>query len=184
MATRLLLPQKSVLLIVDIQEKFLPILYEAERVVRNARILVQVARKLDIPIVVTEQYPKGLGPTIGPLLEVLSPDQAVMEKISFGSLGDLSTKVHLATLDRSQVIVCGLEAHICVNQTVHQLLAEGYDAHLVQDAISSRTQANYEIGLAKMIQSGAIPSSVEMVLFELMQTASHPFFKELQSLVK
>lgn len=184
MSNRLLNPKQSVLVIVDIQEKFYPILWEAERLVEKTRTLLEIAGKLDIPVLLSEQYPQGLGPTVAPLLEAM-PEQTVrMTKTAFGCLEDFEMKKYLSSLQRKQVIVCGIEAHICVNQTVHQLLAAGYEPHLIQDAISSRSEENYHVGIAKMTQSGAIPSCVEMCLFELMTDAAHPLFKPLQSLIR
>lgn len=184
MTHRLLNSKHSALLIVDIQEKFLPVVWESESLVANTRILIEAAARLELPILVSEQYPKGLGHTAEALISVLPESAVTLTKSAFGCLEDFGMKTHLASLQRKQIIVCGIEAHVCVNQTVHQLLAAGYEPHLIQDALSSRVEVNYRIGLQKMTQSGAIPSCVEMALFELMQDAAHPLFKPLQQLIK
>jgi nicotinamidase-related amidase len=161
--SRMLGPERSLLLVIDIQEKFVPVIPGYERLVARAGILIRACNRLEVPVIVSEQYPKGLGHTVPELRQVLAPDTAVMEK---------------------KIMACGIEAHVCVNQTVHQLLSEGYQVHLMRDAIASRNPDDAEIALAKMIQSGAIPGCVEMALFEMMTTAHHPGFKELQALVK
>jgi len=184
LSSRLLNPENTVLLVVDIQEKFLSVLPEPQTLLERVGVLVETCRQLGIPIVVTEQYPKGLGHTASALAERL-PDTAVtLEKAAFGCGRDPEIFNHLAGLKRSQVLVCGIETHICVNQTVHQLLESGYQVHLVQDAVSSRHYRDHETALAKMQQSGAIPACVEMALFELLGTSRHPLFKQLQALVK
>ena len=182
--SRLLNPENTVLLVVDIQEKFIPVLPEPEKLLERVGILVEICRQLAIPIVVTEQYPKGLGHTAAALVERLPETAIILEKSAFGCGREPEIFNQLSTLKRSQVLVCGIEAHICVNQTVHQLLEAGYQVHLVQDAVSSRHARDQEIALAKMQQSGAIPACVEMTLFELLGTSRHPQFKQLQALVK
>lgn len=182
--SRLLSPEHSLLLVVDIQERFVPVIVDWERLVTRAGILVRACDRLGVPVVVSEQYPKGLGHTVEALTQCLPPGAAVMEKTAFGCGKDLDIQRYLAAQGRPQVMVCGIETHVCVNQTVHQLLSEGYQVHLIQDAVSSRNPRDAEPAMAKMIQSGAIPSSVEMALFEMMGTARHADFKELQALVK
>lgn len=182
--SRLLRPESALLLVVDIQEKFLSVLPEPERLIERTGILIEACRQLELPIVVTEQYPKGLGHTAAALADALPSSAVILEKAAFGCGQDPQVSAHLAALNRPQVMVCGIEAHICVNQTVHQLLASGFQVHLMQDAISSRHYRDFEIAVAKMQQSGAIPSGVEMALFELMTTSRHPLFKPLQALVK
>ncbi len=181
---RLLHPDRAVLLVIDIQEKFTPVIHKAERLIERTRIMIETARQLELPVVVSEQYPRGLGPTAKELAEILPENVTVLEKTAFGCLGDEDITAHLKSLGRDQIMVCGIEAHVCVNQTVHQLLAAGYEAHLIQDAVSAREKRNLGIGLAKMTQSGAIPSCTEMALFELMGNSLHPCFKPIQALIK
>lgn len=177
-------PSDSALLVVDIQEKFLPVIAEPKRLVSKAKALIQTAALLDFPIMVTEQYPKGLGPTVEELLDVLPAGAARLGKTSFGCLGDPKIVNHLKSLGRKQVIVCGIESHVCVNQTVHQLIEAGYETHLVEDAVSSRSPENRDLGIRKMEAAGAVPAGVESVLFELMGDAKHPKFKTIQALIK
>lgn len=184
LAPRLLNPENAVLLVVDIQEKFLPGLAEPQMILERVGILAEVCQQLGLPIVVTEQYPKGLGHTAAALAKRLPDTAVILEKAAFGCGRDAGITNHLAGLQRSQILVCGIETHICVNQTVHQLLESGYQVHLVQDAVSSRHDRDHEVALAKMLQSGAIPACVEMALFELLGTSRHPLFKQLQALVK
>lgn len=180
----LLKASEAVLLVVDIQDKFTDVILNANMVIEKTAILIQAAAQLEIPIVVSEQYPKGLGHTVDALIHLLPTNAVTLEKTAFGCLGDEEITTHLAGLKRKKIMLCGIEAHVCVNQTAHQLLTAGYEVHLIQDAISSRHAENRTIGIQKMLASGAIAGCTEMALFELMQTAKHPAFKSLQALVK
>jgi nicotinamidase-related amidase len=181
---RLLQASQAVLLIVDLQEKFAAALDDFDRVVDRTAILMQACRPLGIPIVVSEQYPQGLGHTVATLKNHLPPDATVWEKTAFGCGQDPHILAHVTELQRPQVMVCGLESHVCVNQTVHQLLVRSFQVHLIQDAVTARHKHDHKTALAKMQQSGAIPSCVEMALFELLGDARHPDFKALQALIK
>lgn len=189
MSSTLLSIETSALLIVDVQEKFLPGMHDPECLMLNLSRLIQGAERLNVPIVVTEQYPQGLGHTVAPLNALLPVSAKKLEKRSFGAMAEpgflpVIQAAGLSETGRRQIILCGIEAHICVNQTAHQLLQGGFQVHLVQDAISSRTAENRQIGIHKMVQAGVIPTSTEMVLFELLETAAHPEFKFIQSLIK
>lgn len=183
-ASRVLSPERAALLVVDVQERLLPAIHDGERVAAACRVLAEAAARLKLPVVVSEQYPKGLGPTVAAVRAALPDGAAVLPKTAFGCLGDEALAARLKELGRPQVLVCGVEAHVCVNQTVHQLLAAGFQPHLVVDAVGSRSPENKRIGVEKMLGSGAVPSSVETALFELLGDARHPEFKPLQSLVK
>lgn len=174
--------ENSVLVVIDIQEKFVDVIYDSEKVIENTKKLLKAASILDIPIIITEQYPKGLGHTLNELFTV-AQKQTILEKTTFSCYKDNEFADHLKKLKRKQIIITGIEAHVCVSQTVHDLLAEGYQPHLMADAISSRCPENAEIALEKMINSGAIASSVEIALFELLKNAKHPNFKEIQKLI-
>lgn len=182
--SRLLNPQDCVLLVVDIQQKFANVLDDWARLVERTGILVEACTQLNIPILVSEQYPKGLGATESMLVQKLPSSARLFEKMTFGCGAVPEFQAHLAGLNRKQVIVCGLEAHICVSQSVHQIIAQGYQVHLAQDAIASRSKSDWKAAMAKMQQSGAVPSCVEMMLFELLGSAEHPAFKFIQSLIK
>ena len=170
------------LLIIDIQERFQPIIPDFNTLVENTIKLIKTAKMLNIPIIYTEQYPKGIGPTVKELIQYLD-DASRFEKLTFSCCKEPSFKEHLKSLNKHQVIVCGIEAHICVNQTVHDLLAANYVPHLIQDAAFSRFPENKEIGINKMRSSGSVISCIEMCLFELMQHSKHPHFKEIQKLI-
>jgi nicotinamidase-related amidase len=179
-------PEQSVLVVIDIQEKFMPILFESERLLAKTEILLKISNALDIPILITEQYPTGLGSTVSSIqgLMVQNKNYKVLEKTTFSSYEAPHFKDALTALARDQVIICGIEAHVCVNQTVQDLLMSDYQVHLIQDAITSRTETNYKLGLQKMLYAGAVPSGTEMALFELLHDAKHPQFKALQALIK
>ena len=170
---------RTALVVVDIQEAFRSAVGEFDAVAHNAAVLVQGARILDVPVLVTEQYPRGLGATVPEVARHLDGVPRV-EKVVFSAARadgfDLG--------GRDQAIVCGIETHVCVAQTVADLLDEGADVQVAADAVSSRTAANRRLGLAKMEASGAMLTSTEMALFELLGRAGTPEFKEVQALVK
>lgn len=182
--SRLLSTQDALLLVIDIQEKFRPVLFNAKQVIENAQRLISGCNHLGVPVLVSEQYPQGLGHTAAELNAVLSPATPVIEKSSFGCCDEPNIMAQFHRLGRRQIMICGLETHICVNQTVTRLLEEGYQVYLIEDALGSRTVENYQIGLRKMTQLGAISSCTEMALFELLRGADHPQFKTIQQLVK
>jgi nicotinamidase-related amidase len=180
----LLEKNQTILMVIDLQEAFRsPIPDFAEITVRTS-IAVRGFSLLGIPIIVTEQYPKGLGRTAEEILLSLPEDAAIIEKTAFSSCGADPFREKLQELNPKQILLCGIEAHICVNQTAHDLLSEGYQVHLLQDCISSRTTHDKHTGIEKMKFSGAIASNVEMALFELMRDSRHEKFKEIQQLIK
>jgi nicotinamidase-related amidase len=166
---------RAALVIVDVQEAFRPAVEEFDHVVDNTRRLMEGAKILGLPVVVTEQYPKGLGRTVDELGEV-----DAVEKTCFSA-----ARADGFELDgRDQALVCGIETHVCVSQTAHDLLERGVEVHVASDAVSSRTRENRDVGLHKMEQSGAILTSVETALFELLGAAGTDEFKQVQRLVK
>ena len=173
---------RAALAVIDVQEAFRPAVLDFERVAANVGVLVQGARILGLPVLVTEQYPKGLGVTVPEVARHLG-DVPRLEKTSFSAL---AADGFPAALDdeRDQVVLCGIEAHVCVNQTAEDLLAAGREVHLVGDAVTSRTAENRALGIHKMERSGAVLTSVETALFELLREAGTPEFKEIQRLVK
>ena len=167
--------ERAALVVVDVQEAFRPAVQGFDEVVENTRRLMDGAEILGIPVIVTEQYPKGLGRTV-PELGDVDP----VEKTCFSA-----ARAEGFELDgREQALVCGIEAHVCVSQTAHDLLERGLEVHVASDAVTSRTAANKEVGLHKMEQSGAIVTSVETALFELLGAAGSEEFKQVQRLVK
>jgi nicotinamidase-related amidase len=172
---------RAALAVIDVQEAFRPAVLEFERVADNVAVLIQGARILGLPVLVTEQYPKGLGHT-APEVAAHLGNVAAFEKLCFSAFD--ADGFPAALDDRDQVVLCGIEAHVCVNQTAEDLLATGREVHVVQDAVSSRTVQNRELGLHKMERSGATLTSVETALFELLREAGTPEFKQVQALIK
>ena len=139
---------------------------------------------LNVPILVTEQYPKGLGPTVEEISLSLPEGTIPFEKKSFSSCGAAPFRERLTELDVNQIVLCGIETHVCVSQTAHDLLELGFDVHVLTDCVASRFEHDKDAGLSKMYGSGVDPSSTEMALFELMRDAGHEKFKEIQALIK
>jgi nicotinamidase-related amidase len=183
----LLARDKSQLLIVDVQERLLPAMADPERVVASCVRLVRAARALHVPITISEQYPRGLGPTVEPLRQALDYAGSVVEKVEFSCLNSepLRERLHeLRRQGRSQVVLGGIEAHVCVAQTAIDLEEHGFEAFVVADAVSSRAKTSRRLALARLLKSGADVVDSEMVLFEWLGKAGTPEFKELQALVK
>lgn len=176
--------QQSALLIIDMQEAFRASIPDFEQIARRTATMVEGAKLLKLPILVTEQYPKGLGHTVAEIADALPAQVEIVEKTAFSSCGASAFQQQLENLAVKQVLVAGIEAHICVNQTVHDLLAANIQVHFLVDCISSRNSRDKEAAFHKLELSGALPASVEMALFELMRDARHGQFKAIQGLVK
>lgn len=174
----------TVLLIVDVQEAFRDPIGNFAVIASNIARVVAGSAILDIPMIVTEQYPKGLGPTAEEVRFSLPDGFAPIEKTAFSAFGSLEVRRRLEEIGAQKVILCGLETHVCINQTAHDLLNAGYSVHLLTDCVGSRFDHDKAAGLAKMSASGVVRSTVEMALFELMADASHVKFKEIQALIK
>ena len=175
--------KQTALVVIDLQEAFRAAIPEFPQIASRAAMAVRGFQILNVPIVVTEQYPKGLGKTAEEILDSLPDDFEVIEKTSFSSCID-SFIEKLNEYGTKQVVLCGLETHICVNQTAHDLLNNNFEVHLLTDAVGSRYKEDRDAGISKMLASGAIPASVEMSLFELMRDARHEQFKKIQNLIK
>ena len=180
---RMLDAQKAVLLIVDVQESFRKIIPDFSNMTRNISILVEAAKILKVPVIVTEQYPQGLQKIVAEITAILG-DHQLFEKSCFSCCQLEGFMKGLEGLGRKQVMVTGIEAHVCVNQTAHDLLGAGYQVHLIMDAIASRFPKNQEVGVQKMLSSGAIPSSTEVALFEMLRESQTETFKAVQRLIK
>jgi len=175
---------KACLLMVDMQERLLPAIHEFERVLENCALLLQVAEKLDLPIIISEQYPKGLGPTV-PELE--SKNATVFEKLSFSGYRDEKLRAHFKTLEDSgfkQIIVCGVEAHVCVLQTAVDLQQAGFEVFVVADASSSRSADSAALAWPRLRHHGVQVIDSEMAAFELAGKAGTPEFKAISALIK
>jgi len=170
--------------VVDIQQKLLPPIFEKERLLRNSQLLIRLAQILNLPVLATTQYVKGLGSTVPEIASLLP--QAPIDKLEFSCFGSdrfCSQLKHLQG-NRNTVLLCGMESHICVMQTALSALREGYLVHVASDAVSSRTEWNWKIGLERMRAAGAIISSTEMMMYELLQRSGSPAFKELLPYLK
>src|SRR5580692_2512410 len=168
------------LLVVDIQEKLLPPIFQKEQLIRNSQLLIRLAGILKLPALMTTQYAKGLGATV-PEIASLLPETQAIDKQMFSCFG---SDVFCSVLKRlpghrNTVLLCGMESHICVTQTGLSALREGYLVHVASDAVSSRTEWNWKIGLERMRAAGAVLSSTEMMIYELMRSSSSPAFKEM-----
>lgn len=179
------LQQKSTALFVcDIQERFRPIISGMPAVVDTARRMIKGANIIGLPVVVTEQYPKALGNTVQELQEVLQPDAQAIAKTRFSMV---TPEVHQMLKQRpsiSQVLLCGIEAHVCVLQTTLDLIENGYEVHVIVDGVSSQRQPDRSAGLHRAAQSGAFLVTSEMALFQLMEDAKADKFKEISKLVQ
>lgn len=180
---RILDREQSMLLVIDLQQAYAGKIANEERVLAATRRLLEGAATLRIPVLLTEQYPKGLGPTRDEIAARLPAGAARFEKTSFSCWGVPALRDHVRGLGRRQVVVAGIETHVCVSQTVHDLLGAGLQPHVPRDAVSSRFALEDEAGYAKMIGSGAAPTSVEAVFFEWLRDARAPEFKALHRLV-
>lgn len=175
--------ENALTLVIDMQEKLTPAMAEKEKLVRNICKLMEGMQVLGIPLILTEQYPKGLGPTI-PEISRLAGQAQPISKTSFSCLGSSKFRNELKKFGRKQVIVCGIESHVCIYQTAKDLVSSGYEAFIATDAISSRTLENKFTGLNLMGRGGAVLTSVEAVLFELLETAENKNFKAISRIVK
>ena len=180
----LLRREETGLIIVDVQEAFRPVIDGFESVARNCSILAAGFGILGRPVIVSEQYPKGLGRTASEIVEALPEGTPTIEKMRFSACGVEPFDAELARSGCRSWVVAGVETHVCVNQTVLDLLARGYGVHVASDAVSSRTAANREAGLRKMSAHGAEVSSAETVLFEMLEVAGGDAFKAISKLVR
>lgn len=175
--------KNSILLVIDVQEKIFATMHEQVETETNILRLIEGIKVLGIPIVWTEQYPKGLGPTIRSVREALEAEKP-LEKISFSCCGDSGVEKVIESQGKKQMLVCGIEAHVCVYQTAADLLRKGFDVHIVTDAVMSRKEDNYRLALEKMRDLGANLTSVEMALFELQKVAKGETFKAIAEIIK
>jgi nicotinamidase-related amidase len=175
---------QAVLVVIDVQEKLCRAMDEKvlRHLVANAGILLDAAVELKIPVVATEQYVKGLGETLPELKGRIA--EAAMEKMSFSCCGDAAFVEKLQSLGRKQVVVVGMECHVCVLQTVLELLDAGFTVHLVRDAVMSRRKDNWFVGLEAARDAGAVITSTEAALFQLLKVAGTEEFKKLSKLVR
>lgn len=180
---RALAAENTTLILIDFQERLFAVMHDKEKLLKNTVKLIQGARVLEIPIIFTEQYPKGLGSTIPEIKEIL-PDIKPVEKVCFSCTDEVAFNKALGTLKRKQILIAGIEAHICVYQTAMALARADYEVQVVGDCVSSRDPENKSIALAKMAMAGISTTSSEMALFELLKVAQGDKFKQISSIVK
>lgn len=176
--------EETALVVIDVQGKLAQLMAQKDVLFANLHRMIEGAKILEIPILWTEQVPEKLGPTTPEIGQLLAETTQPISKVCFSCWGDQTFLAQAKALPRSQFLLAGIETHICVYQTARDLLAHGYEVHVVADAVSSRAAANKQIGLQRMKDDGAVITSTEMALFELMQVAEGPKFKAITRLVK
>lgn len=174
----------SLLLVIDIQERLLPAMADPQSVEAGAARLMRAARRLGVPLLVSEQYPKGIGPTVASLAALATPDET-LEKLSFSCAAEPAIQARLGLMGpRRQAVLCGIEAHVCVLQSALGLIAAGWSVAVVEDAVSSRRAGDRDAGLRRLAAAGATIATVEMVLFEWLERAGTAEFRDLLKLIK
>lgn len=174
--------EDAVLLEIDIQDKLVPVMKYRNQVIKNNQILITAAKELNFPVIATEQYPKGLGRTVPELLDLIG-EENIFAKNSFTAFTD-EVKAALKNLGKKKVLVTGMETHVCVFQTVRDLLHDGYEVFVAKDAVASRTKANYLNGLDLMKSLGATITNTETAVFDLLKVSGTPEFKVMSKLIK
>ncbi len=174
--------EDSVLLIIDIQDNLANVMENKDRVIKNTEILATAASDMEMPVIITEQYPKGLGHTVEEIRS-LTEDAFVFEKTMFCGLTD-EVEEKLKSINRKKVIVVGMETHVCVLQTTRALIEKGYEVHVVRDAVASRTEENLSNGLDMIKDMGATITNTETVVFDLLKSSKAPEFKKMSKLIK
>lgn len=180
----LLARDRAILVLIDLQESYRHVLPDWEVVLSRAAVLLRGCRLLGVPVLVTEQYPAGLGTTADEVARHLPEGAQIIEKLSLSCAGSSGFLAALDASRRTQVLVAGIEAHACVLQTIHDLLARGFQVHLARDATGSRRPTDVEPAWRRMLEAGMLPTTAEQALLELVQTAEAPEFKPLQALLR
>jgi nicotinamidase-related amidase len=183
-ARRSLNPEECALIVIDIQERLLPAIFEKERVLKNSQLLIRAAGILNVPTIATTQYAKGLGDTVSEVKSLLSNEAIDKQMFSCFGSGVFCSVLKRLPGRRSTVLLCGMESHICVAQTALAALREGYLVHVASDAVSSRTEWNWKVGLDRMRAAGAVISSTEMIIYELLRSSGTEEFKNMLKYLK
>lgn len=173
----------TVLVLVDVQGKLAQMMHQRDELFRNLRILARGMQLLDIPIILMEQTPEKLGSTVPEVTAVLGDIEPIKKK-TFSCAGELEFRARLKELEPSDVVLAGIEAHVCVYQTAADLIGQGFGVHLVVDAVSSRTESNRKAGVRRILSDGGHATTTEMLLFELQRSAEGDVFRELIKLVR
>ena len=174
--------EKTVFVLVDAQEKLVPVMSDAEKIIKNINILVKASKILNVSLIVTEQYPKGLGKTVDKI--ILPEKKYLIEKMHFSCFGSDEFVKKMKELGSRSIVLFGIEAHVCILKTALDGLKSDFQVHVVADAVSSRTEENKNLAFERMKQSGAFVSSTEMILFQLIDKAGTDEFRELSRLIK
>lgn len=174
--------EDTMLIIVDLQEKLLAAMPDRDKVCRNNRILLAMAGQYQLPVIITEQYPRGLGSTVAEIKEVLPPHTR-FEKVRFSACSAELLEI-LRQMERTNIVLTGSETHVCVFQTARDLLEKGFNVHLVRDAVCSRFEENYQNGISLMRDMGAVVTNTETVVFDLLVEAGSPEFRSMSALIK
>jgi nicotinamidase-related amidase len=184
-ARQLLQAEQCALVVVDIQEKLLPPIFNKDELIKNCQLLIRVAKVLEIPVVVTTQYVQGLGPVVPEIASLIGHARSI-DKLDFSCFGSNDFRSALKSLpgNRNTVLVCGMEAHICVMQTTLCALNDGYLVHVATDAVGSRVRWNWDIGIDRMRAAGAVISTTEIMIYELLRCSGTQQFKEMLPYLK
>lgn len=175
--------ENACLMIVDVQQRLLSAMDSPRSVLSGCSLMMKAAGVLDVPIVVTEQYPEGLGPTVEPLAE-LAPDDAFFSKVHFSSAQNTAISGKIGTIKPDQIVIAGIEAHVCVLQSALGFMEQGYQCAVVADATSSRSPANHAAAMTRLREAGVEIVTSEMIIFEWLEKAGTDEFKELSRLIK
>ena len=177
-------PDNSLLVVIDVQERLLPVVQNQQQIVFNAHRLLVGARLFGVPVVISEQYPQGLGSTVKELAPYILEDTVVLPKKTFSVYEDIGLRTEIDTRKRSQIILCGIETHVCVLQSAFDLRRAGHEVYIVADAVGSRFLGDQETALRRVEISGMILTTTESLLFAWCRTAEHPQFKDISRLAK
>lgn len=174
---------KTALVVVDLQEKFVPAIFEIDRVVENTKKLVRAFQAMKIPVIFTQQYTKGLGQTVEEIAQLFGDDKPI-EKTEFSCMENEGFLKRVKELGAKDLVLCGIEAHVCILQTALDAIRQGFRVHIVQDATSSRKKSDWRTAMQRASQSGAFIASTEMIIFQLLKRAGTDEFKEVQGIIK
>jgi nicotinamidase-related amidase len=176
--------KSSILVAIDIQERLITAMTGMDKCLKISQVMVEAAKALKLDTIVTEQYPRGLGNTVAELQELFDPKWPVIEKTAFSCCGETQFMIQLEQKKRHSIAVIGIETHVCVQQTVLDALAEGYQVFVIEDAVTSRSVNDRQVALELMRDAGAVITTVESYLFMLMRDATHPAFKTISKLIR
>lgn len=179
-----ILAEDTMALVIDFQEKLMPVMYKNEELLHNTELLIKGLKTLNIPMVVTQQYTKGLGMTVPEITKIFGDDFTYEDKVAFSCMDDETISNKIKEIGKKNIIICGIEAHICVLQTVIDLIEKGFNAILVEDCIGSRKPNDKKIGVRRATMEGAIITTYEALLFELTRIAKGEVFKTISKLIK